>query len=126
MWTACATWSQGITVNRDSTDVRPVSFPFWMVREIALDLSEKDHLEGLQELSLKEIALLRTLAAGLERNSRHKSLQISLLKAQITSLEVSLKTGRRRRPRDQLWHRLLQMAGALGIGYVLGSLSTSR
>ena len=60
MWTACAMRSQSTTVDsgstrpvflsRDTTDTRAVSFPFWMVREIALDLKEKSRLEIQEEL----------------------------------------------------------------------------
>ena len=93
-----------------------------MAKEIALDLSEKEQLESLQELSLKEIALLRILTAGLEETSRHKSLQITLLETRIKTLEVSLQSASMKKPRDNLMHWLLRMAAAFGVGYVLGTL----
>ena len=126
--TVCTMWSQDTISNPnwnlefENRDLPPVSFPFWMAKEIALDLSEKEQLESLQELSLKEIALLRTLTAGLEETSRHKSLQITLLETRIKTLEVSLQSASMKKPRDNLMHWLLRMAAALGVGYVLGTL----
>src|SRR5690606_30803565 len=85
MWTACALWSQDAIkdpINRphrfwkpvrsgpssDTLDLRPITFPFWMVREIALDLEEKSRLEGELLLFDLELQAYKTLTAGLQEN----------------------------------------------------------
>ena len=93
-----------------------------MAKQIALDLSEKSHLERLQALSGKEIAVLNSLVSGLESNLEQKSLQLQLLQDQKAALEVSLEAEKLKKPRDNLLQWFLQMAGALGVGYVIGKL----
>ena len=93
-----------------------------MAKQIALDLSEKSHLERLHALSGKEIAFLNSLVSGLESNLEQKSLQLQLLQDQKAALEVSLEAEKLKKPRDNLLQWFLQMAGALGVGYVIGKL----
>lgn len=52
--------------SQDTTDIRPVTFPFWMAKEIALDLAEKEKLEGLMEVTELQLLNYGALVDGLE------------------------------------------------------------
>ena len=132
MWTACAMRSQSTTgesgstgpvfLSRDTTDTRAVSFPFWMVWEIALDLKEKSRLEIQEELLELEIKTYKSLVQGLEEESRNMELQLKLMQKNQHLLLTQMKAENTRKPlQDVKW--VIRMIAALGTGFILGSLN---
>ena len=106
----------------DTSDIRPVSFPFWMVREIALDLEEKSHLEAQQELLEQEIGTYNLLVLGLEKEKRNLVLQLELLGRNQQLLLSQLEATRKGKPEKPIkW--ILRLIAALGTGFILGSLN---
>ena len=106
----------------DTSDIRPVSFPFWMVREIALDLEEKSRLEAQQELLEQEIGTYNLLVLGLEKEKRNLVLQLELLGRNQQLLLSQLEATRKGKPEKPIkW--ILRLIAALGTGFILGSLN---
>lgn len=116
MLTVCEMRSQ------DTTDVRPVVFPFWMAREIALDLSEKERLEALAEVTDLQLLNYGILVEGLERQQDALGLQLVLERKRIGILELELKMERERKPGKGTFVWVLRLIGALGVGYFLGHI----
>lgn len=104
-------------------DTRAVSFPFWMVKEIALDLEEKSLLEVQVELLELETGTYSLLVQGLEKEQVNKQLQLELLQKNQQLLQSQLKAVKNRKPKPQDLKWLLRMAAALGTGYMLGNLN---
>ncbi len=134
-------WSQGITGESgglekqdvgqvvtcpypgDTKDIRPVSFPFWMVREIALDLEEKSRLEAQQGLLEVEIGTYSRLVQGLEKENGALELQLELLEKNQQLLLLQVEAARNKRSGTSLkW--VLRILAALGTGFILGSLNS--
>ena len=128
-------WSQGITANnnwilefenwdfpRDTTDTRPVTFPFWMAKAIALDLEEKNRLEQEVQLLVLEKETLEDLVEDLEKKDQGRRLQLELLEKNQNLLEVQLQAGRKTEKGEGwvLW--TLRLLAALGTGFILGNL----
>ena len=84
MLTVCGMRSQ------DTTDTRPVVLPFWMVREVALDLSEKERLEEMSEITSLQLFKYQMLVQGLEKNNADFALQVELLQRKNERLEGEL------------------------------------
>ena len=103
-------------------DVRPISFPFWMVKQIALDLAEKERLEQEVQLLLLEISTSRSLVAGLELQDQDRRLQLQLLEENLQLLEVQLKAEREIKNTDSWVVGALRLLGALGAGFMLGRI----
>lgn len=53
--------------SQDTTDKRSVTFPFWMAKEIALDLEEKSRMEANEKIKTMELATLTSLIKSLEK-----------------------------------------------------------
>ena len=81
MLTVCGMRSQ------DTTDVRPVVLPFWMAKEVALDLSEKERLEEMAEITALQLLKYQLLVKGLEKNNFDFGLQVELLQRKNKLLE---------------------------------------
>ena len=106
----------------DTSDTRPVSFPFWMVREIALDLEEKFRLEVQQELLELEISTYSLLVQGLEKEKGNLELQLQLLEKNQQLLLTQVEARKNKKPEKSLkW--VLRLIAALGTGYILGSFN---
>lgn len=125
MWTVSTARSQDTIPEPLPTplDLRPVSFPFWMAKQIALDLEEKHRLET--ELQLMELQLLgqRSLVAGLEEREMNRLLQIELLEKNQQLLQVQLEGARAKaQQKGSQWIWMLRFLAALGSGFVLGRL----
>jgi hypothetical protein len=126
MWTVFGMRSQDTIANPDrhfSRDTRSVSFPFWMAREIAVDLEEKSLLKAREELLLLEIGTWKLLVGGLEQEKATMELQLELLQKNQQLLQSQLKAARstRQTAKDLKW--VLRMTAALGVGYILGNLN---
>ena len=128
-------WSQGVIaegtpglsehtrtpIQGDSLDVRPVSFPFWMVQAIALDLEEKSRLDLEVLLLEKELATYKILVSGLEENGRRKDLQLELSRKNTSLLELQLQAEKAEKAESSFLQRGLGLLGALVTGYILGA-----
>lgn len=93
-----------------------------MAQAIALDLEEKDRLEHEVRLLGLEKETLMHLVKGLEQKDRNRMLQLELSEKNNGLLEVQLQAAREIRKDDgwTLW--ALRLLGALGAGFLLGSL----
>ena len=111
--------------SQDTTDVRPVGFPFWMVQQIALDLEEKSRLEAREGILLLELSKYRELTAGLEKTASDGELQLHLIQKENRLLQSRLESIRAMRPAKKYGadlSQILSLIGALGAGYLLGRL----
>ena len=106
----------------DTTDLRPVSFPFWMAQAIALDLEEKFRLEQEAQLLVLEKETLEHLVKGLKQKDQDRLLQLQLSDKNRKLLEVQLQAEREIKKEDgwMLW--ALRLLGALGAGFLLGRI----
>ena len=138
MLTVCTSWSQDTIVdaarpNRfpkpvrsypplDTTDHRHVCFPFWMVREIALDLEEKELLEQEVALFVLEAEQYQTLLQALERKDQSRVLQLQLLERNTFLLQEQLRVEKlsEKGTRPLIW--ALRILAALGAGFLFGRL----
>ena len=107
----------------DTSDTRPVCFPFWMAKQIALDLEEKRRLEDLHRLDSLQLTGYRKLVAGLEQQQQHRELQRVLLQKQVSLLELQLKGEKQIRPSNGTLTWTLRLLAALGAGYLFGLAS---
>ena len=117
--TACAMRSQ------DTTDVRPVVFPFWIVQQIALDLQEKSRLEAREGILLLELSKYKELTAGLEKSGGERELQLHLLQKENRLLQSGLALPQATRTAEEFragLSQILSLISALGAGYLLGKL----
>ena len=138
MLTVCASWSQDTIADNGSpnsfskpvrayapyetTDTRPICFPFWMVKAIALDLAEMERLEQEVQLLLLENSTAKSLVAGLELQDQDRQLQLQLLEENLELLEVQLKTEREIKKTDSWVAGALRLLGALGVGFMIGRI----
>ena len=120
MLTACDLWSQGATP--DSLDTRPITFPFWMVKEMAIDLAEKDRLQALQLATDLELQIYAERITGFEKVIQAKDLQLGLLEKNNVSLTVQLEAEKAKKPKDKTFLWILRLIGAAAVGFVAGSL----
>ena len=124
MLTVCTARSQDTIADSppDSLDLRPVSFPFWIVHQIALDLEEKSRLEQEVELLLLEKSSYRLLVTGLEQKDQERRLQLELLEKNQELLKVQLKAEEETKRGEPWLLWALRLLGALGAGFVLGRI----
>ena len=135
MLTVCAMQSQDTISNNnwnlefknwnfplDTTDIRPVSFPFWMAQAIALDLEEKDRLEQEVLLLGLEKEILEKLVNVLEQKDQDRLLQLELSGKNCKLLEVQLQAEREIKKEDSWMLWALRLLGALGAGFLLGRI----
>lgn len=106
----------------DSLDTRPISFPFWMVQAIALDLVEKDRLELEVELLVLEKETWKRLVTGLEHKDQNRQLQMELLEKNQRLLKVQLQAERDNEKGEGWVIWALRLLGALGAGFTLGRI----
>lgn len=117
--------SQSITDDpalRDTTDARSVVLPFWMVREIALDLEEHEHYAKELQLLEWQIETYRSLVKSMQEKEARRLLQLELMKKNTGMLLKQLTTeASARKSANSLkwWGRLL---AALGAGFLLGRI----
>ena len=138
MLTVCTMWSQDTIVDvarpdwflkpvrsysaPDTTDLRPISFPFWMVREIALDLEEKQQLELEAQLYALEVEAYQKLLESMEAQEQQRRLQLELLGRNISLVEAQLQAEKNSVKSTSKMQWYLRLLGALGVGFVLGRL----
>ena len=136
MLTVCTTWSQDTIVDvarpdwflkpvrsysaPDTTDLRPISFPFWMVREIALDLEEKQQLELETQLYALELETYQKLVESMEKQEQQRQLQLELLHKNSSLLEAQLQAEKQGTKGTGTLVWSLRLLGALGAGFLLG------
>lgn len=106
--------------SQDTTDVRPVTFPFWMAKEIAIDLNNYKRLQALQEISDMEVAAYIRLTKNLQEITSKQALQMDLLKSNNSSLEKQLEIWKTKKELP-LFAKWLIGAGAFLAGYFVGS-----
>ena len=130
MLTACAMQSQD-TISDDGRPATfdtlrmpslntPISFPFWMVKAIALDLEEKERLEEETQILALEVETYRKLLASLEQKDRQRILQLGLLEKNLNLVQEQLRAERQSTKPDRTLTWLLRLLGALGAGFLLG------
>lgn len=93
-----------------------------MVKEIALDLNEKDHLKSNLNLMTMELVSYKSLTKNLETTSNQKSLQLKLLRKDTHLLKSQLKSEKATKPKDKTFLWTLRLLTALATGYLLGNL----
>lgn len=108
-------WSQVVT-----KDTRPVTFPFWMVQEIALDLEEKDRLEMVDVINTLRISALNTEIDKWSALDKHKVNQIRLKDKFISILQSQYEAERVKKDYKYKFTDFLKDIGKVGIGAVLG------
>ncbi|MGM0934615.1 MAG: hypothetical protein ACQEWD_14345 [Bacteroidota bacterium] len=108
--------------SQDTTDSRSVAFPFWMAREIALDLEEKSRLEANEKITAMELATLTSLVKSLEKTNQTKDLQIELLKKNNILQLQQLTTTKLQKHNPVTFTWILRLIAALSVGYVIGNL----
>ena len=125
--TVCTMWSQDTISNSnwnlefENRDLPPVSFPFWMAREIALDLEEKDRLQQEVQLLWLEKETLARLVSALEQKDRNRLLQLELFEKNKGLLEIQLQAEKKINKGDWItW--ILRVLGAFGAGFLLGRI----
>ena len=125
--TVCTMWSQDTISNSnwnlefENRDLPPVSFPFWMAREIALDLEEKDRLQQEVQLLWLEKETLARLVSALEQKDRNRLLQLELFEKNMGLLEIQLQAEKKINKGDWItW--ILRVLGAFGAGFLLGRI----
>ena len=138
MLTVCTSWSQDTIAdaarpNRfpkpvrsypplDTTDHRHVCFPFWMVREIALDLEEKELLEQEVALFVLEAEQYQSLLQALERKDQSRVLQLQLLERNTFLLQQQLRAEKQSNKEPARYNWWLRLLAALGAGFLFGRL----
>lgn len=127
MSTVCTMWSQDTISNTNwnlefaNRDLPPVSFPFWMAREIALDLEEKNRLQQEVQLLWLEKETLARLVSALEQKDRNRLLQLELFEKNKGLLEIQLQAEKKINKGDWItW--ILRVLGAFGAGFLLGRI----
>ena len=125
--TVCTMWSQDTISNPnwnlefENRDLPPVSFPFWMAREIALDLEEKNRLQQEVQLLWLEKETLARLISALEQKDRNRLLQLELFEKNMGLLEIQLQAEKKINKGDWItW--ILRVLGAFGAGFLLGRI----
>ena len=120
-------WSQDTISNSnwnlefENRDLPPVSFPFWMAREIALDLEEKNRLQQEVQLLWLEKETLARLVSALEQKDRNRLLQLELFEKNMGLLEIQLQAEKKINKGDWItW--ILRVLGAFGAGFLLGRI----
>ena len=108
--------------SQDTTDVRPVVFPFWMVQEVALDLVEKSALEYREKIMMLELSKYKAVVSNLEKTISNRELQLQLLRKENDLLQSRLEFKKSNRIRNNSFFWLLRLIGALGAGYLIGNL----
>lgn len=95
-----------------------VKLPFSVAKKIALDLVEKDRLEAVERVNVLQISNLKEQINSLEITVDKKDLQLGLLNKNITILDTQLEAEKMKKPKPQfLWYLLIAAAG-----YIVGSL----
>lgn len=107
--------------SQDTTDNRQVTFPFWMAREIALDLEEKSRLEANEKITAIELATLTSLVKSLEKTNQTKDLQIELLRSSNALQQQQLTTSKLQKQYPGTFTWILRLIAAFSIGYVIGN-----
>ena len=93
-----------------------------MVKEIAQDLEEKNRLEAKVQLLWLEVEAYQSLVSGFEKNEIRRSQQIELLQQHNAILHTRLQARQVKKSGDNLILLVLQLLGALGIGYLVGRI----
>jgi len=136
MLTAFGSWSQDTIADNGSpnrfskpvrayapyetTDTRPISFPFWMVKAIALDLEEKSRLELENQLYALEMETYKGWITSLEENEKNRRSQLKLLEKNAALLQEQLRAEQQSEKGAGIFIWSLRLLGALGAGFVLG------
>ena len=79
-------------------DLRPITFPAWMVKKIAVDLAEKEHLETQEKVNNLLLAKMKDQQKNLLAQSLLKDLQIKLLKKNNEILHTRLNMKKEKKP----------------------------
>ncbi len=121
--TALQGFSQSDTnKNKDSLDTRPVTLPFWVAKEIALDLEEKDRLERIVTVQVSEISNLKGQISTYDLVLTGKNASIELKDRFISILEVQLESERAKKVSKYGFNDLLIDLGKVALGMLIGGL----
>lgn len=107
--------------SQDTTDKRPVTFPFWMAKEIALDLEEKSRLETNEKITSLELATLTSLIESLEKSNQNRNLQIELLKSNNKLHQQQLTTSKLQKSNPGTFTWILRLMACFSLGYLIGN-----
>ena len=100
----------------------PISFPFWMVKAIALDLEEKQRLELEAQLYSQEVKTYRRMLHSLEEKDLKRKEQLQLLEKNTSLLKEQLRAEQQSDKGAGIWRWSLRLLGALGAGFILGRI----
>src|SRR5690606_13272739 len=132
MLTVCAMQSQD-TISADarphrflkpvrSNPATPICFPFWMVKAIALDLEEKQHLELEAQLYSQEVETYQQMLHSLEEKDQKRKEQLQLLEKNTSLLKEQLRAEQQSDKGARIWRWSLRLLAALGAGFILGRI----
>lgn len=115
MLIVCKGWSQTVT-----KDVRPVTFPFWVVQEIAIDLEEKDRLHAVDQVNTLRISALYEQIDKYIILDQHKINQIELKDKFIRILQSQYDAEVAKKNDGYKFNDFLKDVGKVGFGVLLG------
>jgi len=93
-----------------------------MVREIALDLEEKQQLELEAQLYALEAEQYQKLLEAMEHKGRQRQLQLELLGRNISLMESQFQAEKQDKKGAGTLEWCLRLLAALGAGFMLGRL----
>ncbi|MGY5846599.1 hypothetical protein ACW6QP_04205 [Salegentibacter sp. HM20] len=108
--------------SQDTINEPYLSIPYWMAKQIALDLEDRARLMALENISAMEISTLRALITNLESSNAKQTLQISLLQENNLILTRQFQSCKSSKPGNNTFLWLLRLMGAVGVGVVLGRI----
>ena len=108
--------------SQDTTDNRPVVFPFWMAREIAFDLNELEYLRATDEVNSLQLVKYEALVNSLQEISEKKDQQLTLQKKIADNWRVQYEAEEAKKPKFSTWEKIGTGAAAFLVGFFVGSI----
>lgn len=115
MLTVLNSWSQIVT-----KDTRPVTFYFWEVQQIALDLEEKDRLQAVDAINTLRISALKQEINKFIDLDKHRVNQIQLKDKFISILNSQYEAEKVKKDDGYKFNDFLKDVGKVGLGAILG------
>lgn len=108
--------SQSVTKKDD-----PISFPFWMVQEIALDLEDLDAFRKVEMVNSLIISNLKEQLSVLSKRDQLHVEQKELLQNTIDIIRNQYEAEKLKKPKSNWFVWLLATIAAFGSGFVVAS-----
>ena len=116
MWTASQSYSQTDTTK----DTRPVTLPFWVATEIAVDLEEKDRLDRVVKVQVLGISNLQSQISTYELILTGKNASLELKDRFINILQTQYDALKETKDPKYTFNDFLKDAGKVLIGVAVG------